>query len=91
MSPLETYLEHHRIILLRDNRPVLDLQEDLLKGSEEGDGAEVEEESSFCEEPGCQRNFPHSHISDTSASLQFKRSSAGDGTEVFDKSYLQKV
>jgi hypothetical protein len=85
-------LEHLHVLDI-DNQMVSELRDNLLIQEDPDPATNLEEDpsNSYCDEAGCQRHFPHSHISDTTTSLQFKVGVAGDGTEVFDRNYLSKV
>lgn len=88
LRPLEDYLDHLHV-LLTENLPVLELQDTLE--NEDDEIGDTETEDVYCEEPGCQRNFPHSHISNTTTDIQFKKSTNVEGMEVFEKNYLSRV
>jgi hypothetical protein len=84
----------HLHLLVAENQLVAELRDSLLELEDPDPVTDHEQDStsnSYCDEPGCQRLFAHSHISNTTTSLQFKVGVAGDGTEVFGKNYLSKV
>eukprot|EP00602_Paraphysomonas_sp_CaronLab_P005945 CAMPEP_0185035090 /NCGR_PEP_ID=MMETSP1103-20130426/25804_1 /TAXON_ID=36769 /ORGANISM="Paraphysomonas bandaiensis, Strain Caron Lab Isolate" /LENGTH=275 /DNA_ID=CAMNT_0027572005 /DNA_START=126 /DNA_END=950 /DNA_ORIENTATION=+ len=65
ISEIEKHLDHDHM-LFRENEAVLRLQYDLLNDDTElelsGELETQPEEGSYCDEPGCDRKFPHTHI-----------------------------
>lgn len=95
-QPVEDYLDHLHV-LSKENKVVENIkqyfEERTINFDDIDDNNNIDnngKSESYCDFKGCNRYYPHSHISESNKNLQYKKSTEGDGTEVFSKDYLSK-